>query len=200
MRIHFIITLLLLTGGLTVHAQKPAAPRPATRIDSDTVSFDMNTRQAVYAGHVRVADPQMKLTCVRLVVDLPESGQHISRIVAETNVVVDFADAKGQTMHATGDQAIYAYSLQGGTTNETITLTGHAQVDTPQGTLTGEPIVWDRANNRMTATDQKMVFHQSLDMINTHTNLPVVKTNFPAGTITNVYKTTAPSGTGTSTE
>ena len=115
-------------------------------------------------------------------------------------LVGDFADEKGQTMHATGDHASYAYRLQGGTTNETITLTGHAQVDTPQRTLTGEPIVWDRANNRMTATDQKMVFHQSLDMINTHTNLPVVKTNFPAGTITNVDKTTAPSGTGTNTQ
>ena len=192
MRIFFIITLLALAGGLTLRAQKPTEPRPATRIDSDTVNFDMNTRQAVYAGQVRVADPQMKLTCVRLVVDLPESGQHISRIVAETNVVVDFKDAKGQTMHATGDRAIYAYSLHDGATNETVTLTGHAQVDTPQGTLTGEPIVWDRANNRMTATNQKMIFHQSLDGINTHTNLPMVKTNFPPGTIQSIDKITTP--------
>jgi len=39
---------------------------------------------------------------------LPEPGQQHQPHVAETNVVVDFNDGKGQTMHATGDRAIYA--------------------------------------------------------------------------------------------
>jgi lipopolysaccharide transport protein LptA len=200
MRIFCIITLLALADGPALRAQTNSAPRPATRIDSDTVNFDMNVRQAVYAGHVQVADPQMKLTCAQLVVGLPEPGQHISHIVAETNVMVDFNDGKGQTMHATGDRAIYAYSLQGGVTNETVTLTGHAQVESAQGTLTGEPIVWDRANNRMTAANQQMTFRQSLDSIAARTNAPAAKTNFPPGTIQNIDKIIAPVNSQTTTQ
>lgn len=193
MRIIRIIALLALTGGLTLRAQTNLVSRSATHIDSDTVVFDMNTpRTAIYAGHVRVTDPQMKLTCAQLVVTLPDPGQHISHIVAETNVVVDFHDAKGQTMHATGDQAIYAYSLQDGITNETVTLTGNAKVENPQSTLTGEPIVWDRINNRLTATNQNMIFRQSLDNLAARTNSAAAKTNFPPGTIQNIDKMTIP--------
>jgi lipopolysaccharide transport protein LptA len=197
MRIFYFITLLALTGGLNLRAQTNSVAHPATRINSDTVNFDMNDRKAVYAGHVQVADPQMKLTCAQLVVNLPDPGQHISHIVAETNVVVDFTDPKGQTMHATGDRAIYAYKLAGGVTNETVTLTGHAQVENAQGWLTGEPIVWDRANNRMSAANQKMIFRQSLDNLPGRTNAPTAKTNFPPGTIENIDRMTTPAQTQT---
>ncbi|MGH7990373.1 MAG: hypothetical protein ACREDS_09330, partial [Limisphaerales bacterium] len=79
-------------------AAAPAAPH-LTRIDSESVVFDMSTnaRTATYRGHVRVDDPQMKLTCAWLVADLPQDGGHINHIVAETNVVIDFTDDKGQT-------------------------------------------------------------------------------------------------------
>ncbi len=56
---------------------------------------------------------------------------------------------KGQTNHATGDKAVYVYSEQGGVTNETVTLTGNPQMENAQSTLTGDPIVWDRACRRI---------------------------------------------------
>ena len=33
----------------------------------------------------------------------------MTNIVAETNVVIDATDDKGQKMHATGDKAVYVY-------------------------------------------------------------------------------------------
>ena len=164
---------------LPAQTNAPATPRATTRIDSDSVDFDMNTnaRTATYLGHVRVDDPQMKLTCAWLLADLPQGGGHINHIVAETNVVIDFADDKGQTNHATSDKAVYDYNVQGTVTNETVTLTGNAQVENIQEMLKGEPIVWDRANNHFSAVNETMVFRQNLDSEIIRTNSTAVNTN-----------------------
>jgi lipopolysaccharide transport protein LptA len=164
---------------LPAQTNAPATPRATTRIDSDSVDFDMNTnaRTATYLGHVRVDDPQMKLTCVWLLADLPQGGGHINHIVAETNVVIDFADDKGQTNHATSDKAVYDYNVQGTVTNETVTLTGRAQVENVQEMLKGEPIVWDRANNHFSAVNETMVFRQNLDNEIIRTNSTAANTN-----------------------
>jgi lipopolysaccharide transport protein LptA len=166
---------------VTATNKPETAPRAPTRIDSDRVDFDTTARRAVYQGHVRVDDPQMKLTCAYLIADLPVGG-HVNHIVAETNVVIDFTDDKGQTNHATSDKAVYDYGVQNGVTNETVTLTGHPEVENAQGTLTGEPIVWDRANNHFSAVNETMIFRQNLDNTLLKTNPPAVKTNAPTGT------------------
>jgi lipopolysaccharide transport protein LptA len=172
-----LITLIAVAGVLDLRAQtNPAVmPHAPTRIDSDSVDFDLNAHQAVYHGDVRVDDPQMKLTCAHLVVFLPESGGRPDRIVAETNVVIDFTDEKNQKMHTTSDKAVYIFEIQNGATNETVTLTGGAKVENAQGWLTGEPIVWDRASNHLTATNQKMIFRQSIDGTTPNTNSPAIK-------------------------
>lgn len=181
-----LIVLLSLMGGLALRAQTNAPvselatnetkipaqpPRGPTFIDSDSVNFDMAAHEAVYLGHVRVDDPEMKMTCARLIADLPPTGGRPNRIVAETNVVIDFTDEKGQTMHATSDRAIYLYEVKNGATNETVTLTGNAKVENAQGWLTGEPIVWNRANDSISATNQQMIYRQNFGGVKTETNL-----------------------------
>ena len=186
-------------GGLLVHAQTDITgtlptPRGPTRISSKSADFDLSGREATYRGHVRVDDPQMKLTCERLVADVPQAGGHVSHIVAETNVVIDFFDNRGRTNHATGDKAVYVYSEQGGITNETVTLTGNPQMETDQGTLTGDVIVWDRLNNLLTAENQKMTYRQNFigaavatNAAATDMNPPAInQTNLPPGTIPNI--------------
>ena len=111
--------------------------------------YDQIGHRLTYLGHVRVNDPDMKLACDWLAADLPPAGEHIKRIVAATNVVIDVTDAKGQAMHATSDRAVYDYIEKSAVTNETLTLTGNAKADTAQMTMTGEPIVWDRATGSM---------------------------------------------------
>jgi hypothetical protein len=44
-----------------------------------------------------------------------------------------------------------------------------------QGWLTGEPIIWDRASNHLTATNQKMIFRQNLNGAPAETNAPAIK-------------------------
>ena len=139
--------------------------------------MNTNARTATYYGNVRVDDPQMKLTCAWLVADLPQNGGHINHIVAETNVVIDFTDEKGQTNHATSDKAVYNYNVQGAVTNETVTLTGNARAENAQVILTGEPIVWNRANGGLTATNEHTIFRQNLDNAITRTNAPAANTN-----------------------
>ena len=188
---------MAVTAGMTARAQSNTnaasqSPR-VTHIDSASGFFDGNGHKAVYCGNVRVSDPDMKLACEWLVADLPQSGGHVSHIVAETNVVIDAADSKGQTMHATGDKAVYHYAVKGSVTNETVTLTGNAKVETAQGWMTGEPIIWNRADNSLTATNQHMIFRQSLNGTPAGTNaapattnkLTAPKMNLPPGADTN---------------
>ena len=170
------------TAGTTVRAQPDTnvvskMPRTPTQIDSASGFFDGNGHKAVYCGNVRVSDPEMKLTCSWLVVDLPQSGGRVSHIVAQTNVMIDATDSKGQTMHATSDKAIYSFQVKDSVTNETVTLTGNAKVENAQGWLTGEPIVWNRANDSVTATDQHMIFRQGLNGATTNTNAPTPTPN-----------------------
>ncbi len=185
----FGLIVMTLLGGLTVHAQTNTTgtlpmSRGPTLVSSDSADFDLAGREATYHGHVQVDDPQMKLRCERLVADVPRAGEHVNHIVAETNVLIDFQDNQGHTNQATGDKAVYIYSEQGGVTNETITLTGQTQpqVENAQGTLTGDVIVWDRLNNHLSASNQKMIFRQNLSGIPAATNpppAPADKTNSP---------------------
>jgi lipopolysaccharide export system protein LptA len=202
------MTLLLVADSGILRAQTntygaPQLMRSQTVITSTVVFFSNAARQVIYSGNVRVDDPQMQLTCEQLTADLPQAGGHINHLVALTNVVMDSVDEKGQTNHATCDMAIYDYNLQNGVTNETITLTGNAKAETAQVILYGEPIIYNRATGSLTATNQHMIFRQTLTSapVNTNapaaqpnlpattvrpTNSPAAKTNFPPGTIPNI--------------
>jgi lipopolysaccharide transport protein LptA len=154
-------------------------------IQSDSWDFDLETKQAVYHGHVRVKDPQLKLTCEQLTADLPANGGHPHRIVAETNVVVDVTNTDHQVLHITSDKAVYIYNMQNGVTNETVTFTGHAKAEYPQYTLTGEPIYWDFVNKRLHADNEKTILRQSENLLKVATNSPPETTSIPPKSISN---------------
>ena len=158
----------------TTHVVQPPKPRPPTRIEADRADFDLATREVSYLGSVRVDDPDMKLHCEWLAANLPQAGGRVDHIVAETNVVIDFVDEKGQPYHATGDKAVYFYQVQGGVTNETITLTANpAQIEDALGTQTGDEIIFDRVNNRVSIPkNAKMVSRQNLNGAMSGTNSP----------------------------
>ncbi len=161
-------------------ASKPR-PRPETLIEADgPADFDLAGHKVVYHEHVRVDSPNMKLSCEWLAADLPQTGGRVTNIVAETNVVIDATDDKGQQMHATGDKAVYVYSVENGVTNETVTLTGNARLENTQGWLTGDSIIWDRMHERLSVpSNPKMIFHQTLNGVAIGTNAPPVETNPP---------------------
>ena len=208
MKCFCLIALIVVAAGMAARAGAGtnAAPQPpgATDIFSDSADFDGIARTIVYSGHVRVTDPNMKLTCVRLVAEMPQSGGRVNRIVAETNVVIDSADPKGETIHATGDRAVYDFQAADSVTNETVTLTGNAEVENAMGWMTGEPIVWNRATGHLSAKNQHMRFRENLTGIPEDTNAPpttttnpaMPKTNFPPGTIENVDRMIIPSRGG----
>jgi lipopolysaccharide transport protein LptA len=189
----YSLIVIAVLGALMAHAQTntpgaPPAPRAPTLIYADSADFDLSGHQGIYRGHVRVDDTQMKLTCEQLVADMPQGGGRPNRIVAETNVVIDFTDTKGQTNHATGDKAVYIYSEQDGVTNKTVTLTGNPQIENAQGTQAGDVIILDLANNKIHFDNPHMIFRQNLNGATTNTNSPPAKTNFPPGTIENIDK------------
>jgi lipopolysaccharide transport protein LptA len=138
-----------------------ATGSPSTDIYSDSANFDLKSRVAVYIGHVRIEESQMKMTCGIMTASVPESGK-IDHIVAEQNVVIDAVDNEGKPVHATGDKAVYVFRVVNSVTNETIVLTGNPRVEKQGGWLTGETITWDRVNNSFGATRQHMVIQQQL--------------------------------------
>lgn len=152
-----------------------AAAKALTEITSDTADFDLNARQAVYHGHVRVTDPQVEMTCGELTVDLPKSGERLSRVVAETNVVIDFKDEKGQKYHVTAAKAVYDYHVAGGTTNETVTFTGNPRVETAQSIIESEPMIWNRTENKFQFVNPKMISTENFNPATGTTNGPALK-------------------------
>jgi lipopolysaccharide export system protein LptA len=183
----YLIALLVVLGGGILRAQTnmnaTAQPEhPPTIINSDNANFDLlsTPRKAFYYGHVRVDNPQMKLTCEKMVADLPPAGGHISRIVAETNVLIAAIDDKGQTNHSTSDKAVYDYNVQGIVTNETVTLSGHASATNADGSwIKAEPLIWDRATGHIYGTNETMSIKPTTSDAMGGTASPSVKTNKP---------------------
>jgi lipopolysaccharide transport protein LptA len=159
---------------------KKGAPRKPTQIESDRAEFDLGTRRAIYLGHVKVDDPEMKLQCEQMTVDLPPEGTPSSgrptNIVAEVNVIIDFSYNQGQPVHATGDRAVYHFAVTGAVTNETVTLIGspYAKVVLPQGTNTATEIVYDCITHKIHATGDKFISKPNLNG-GTDTNASAVK-------------------------
>ena len=58
---------------------------------------------------------------------------------------------------------VYTYKVANSVTNEVVELSGNPRLESAQGTLTGDLIVWDRINNKLRATNSKMVFHTTGD-------------------------------------
>jgi lipopolysaccharide export system protein LptA len=201
--------ILALVTTNTPATKSPA--HPETLIEAEgPADFDLAGRRVIYHEHVRVDSANMKMTCEWLAADLPQTGNRVTNIVAETNVVVDATDEKGQKMHATGDRAVYIFSVENGITNETVTLMGNARLENAQGWLTGDSIIWDRVHERLSVpSNPKMIFHQAIaaaamgtnstttatDSPPTATNASTIKTNLPTS-LANAPATTTnfPSG------
>jgi len=176
---------LAATAGMVWADNQPATEKAEQKIeiDSDSGYYDGVANQMVYIGHVFVTDYKNILTCERLTVDLPPSGGSPTNIVAETNVVVDAIDQKGQTNHITADKAIYSYSevtnppvvTAGGmpsstaanvVTNQQVLFTGGdpmPKVDGPHGTILAEPLILDIAKKKFEMPGRlKMILKQPM--------------------------------------
>jgi hypothetical protein len=139
-----LVACWLATLGGTAWAQTnpparsvPATKAPATNapqqeldINSDSGFFDGETNQMVYIGHVFVTDhAKARLNCERLTISLPPNGGNPTNILAETNVVVEVLDERGETNHITASKAVYAFCVISNApgnivTNETVTFSG----------------------------------------------------------------------------
>lgn len=179
MKFYCLIALTTLCGFSAGAQTNNPAPRAVTRIESKVGEFDITGNKAIYHGNVRVDSPGMKLTCERLVADLPPSGGRPDHIVCETNVVIDFTDERGQTNHVTSEKAVYDFHVQNGVTNDMVTLTGSPKpkVENAQSITVADVIVWDRVNNRFQFKNPKMIFRQSPNIGQAATNSPPKKTN-----------------------
>jgi len=173
----------------------PPKPRSPTQIYADRGEFDWELRQATYHGHVRVDDPEMKLTSEWLVANVPQAGERVNHIVAETNVVIDFADENGKTNHATCDRAVYSYEVKDGTTNESVTLSGHAKVENAEIVATGEPITMNLTTRKITADNMVVTPRQNLINPNARTSSPPATK--PATDMTNLPPATHRTGADT---
>jgi lipopolysaccharide export system protein LptA len=166
------LMLLILAGscGLvwaqtnTPVGKKTAAKAPVqpTEINSQSADFDINIRRAIYRGHVVVIDPKVQLRCELLSLDLPSEGGRLSHVSAETNVVIDFTGDKGEKYHVTSDKAVYIYKVANSVTNETVTFTGNPKVETADGEITSEPMIWDRATGHFKFNNPVMKSWHSL--------------------------------------
>lgn len=178
--------MVTLSPAQTGESTSTVGPRP-TKIWSDSGYFDIKNRLAVYTGHVRVEDPQLKLTCDKLTARTPEHGGRMDSVVGEGNVVVDMVDQNGVTNHATGDKLVYSYKVENSVTNDTAVLTGSPDrlphVKTTQMEISGTKFTWDRTTGLIATENAQSTFQfETPSKTNTSavlTNNVPVTTNTP---------------------
>lgn len=134
-------------------ATKPAAQGPTTINAVGPMDVDWDNHLVIFRNNVRVTNAQMQMTCEWLTANLPQGKEHVTNILAETNVVADFTDEQGQKARATGSKAVYFYHVENGVTNETVTLTGtpeqRPKLYREQDTLTGDSITWNFVDRKL---------------------------------------------------
>jgi lipopolysaccharide export system protein LptA len=140
----------------------PSTQPEETEIVSDLFDYDTVTRLANFWGNVRVKDTRLNLASDFLTATLPKqqpgvtnNNNHLDHILAETNVVIDFAvvsSTNRQNTHATGQKAVYDYKVTGGVTNELLELTGNPAVQMDKGWMTADVIRMDHAQGRVWGT------------------------------------------------
>ena len=71
--------------------------------------------------------------------------------MAEPGFTFDVTDAKGESVHGSGQKALYTYSVSGTSTNDLMQLLGNpAILQMANGTrFQNNLIIWDLANNKM---------------------------------------------------
>lgn len=135
--------------------------REKVTINSDVLQADFAHRVTTYRDHVSVTGDQWKMTCEWLMANLPEHGEHITNIVAQTNVVGDFQDEKNQRWHVTGDLGVYAFHILNGVTNETVTLWGNpARIEEgpDTNTMVGNVIIYNLMTKFVTMSNVTSTF------------------------------------------
>jgi lipopolysaccharide export system protein LptA len=156
-------------------AASPATNQPAARPrgpifihSTGPAVVDMENHWVTYSDNVLVTNPEMKLTCEWAKADFPANwGEQATNVVAQTNVVVDYIDPKGQKGRALGDKAVYLFQIVNGLTNETVTLTGDPTNNPPAveaGTnytnrQTADKIVYDLRTGKVIFYSPTGIFH-----------------------------------------
>lgn len=130
-------------GAVRLRAPDMTAARRAvplaqsTVVTSDDLVMDMEKKVATFTGHVKVVDAKGTMTADKMIVYLTQqedSGSGVRRIEATGGVVISQEGSK-----AIGDEAIYNAAEQ------TVVLSGAAQVQTEQGIVTGETVIYNMA-------------------------------------------------------
>lgn len=171
-----ILFALLAVFAMRSHAEDSIFPvaqstNTETHIYATRATFEHGSRKAIYEGNVIVDDPRVHITCDLLTAQLPDTGKRIDSIIAETNVVMLIPN-KGVTNRATGDKAVYTFAVNAGVTNELLVLTGSPAIESPDGTMTGTKITWDRVRDTLSAENSSMVYRgtNAPAMFNSTTN------------------------------
>lgn len=96
---HFLTLSLLLLPFCALKAQDPMTAEEGeriTEITSDRLVADYREKKAVFTGNVKVSDPDMTLTCEKLIVWLTEEDE-IRLIEAEDTVVIRMEGLSSQS-------------------------------------------------------------------------------------------------------
>ena len=140
MKTIYTLCLLCLTAWAAsgAEAAKPAAAATNEMIIEADGGFEYEAPTATYRRNVHVTDPQMELMCELLTVYFQTNNNKVELLMAETNVIIIEKDN-----WAIGDKAVY------NVTNDVVHLTGNVLIDTPQGYVLADTVIFDRKKNKL---------------------------------------------------
>ena len=115
-------------------------PAPPINVTADRFEFDSKKGLVIHSGNVKVTDGEMKIACGVLTVKLPvEGASRVESIIAERDVVLEQSGSR-----ATAEKAIYTFSVTATATNDVIELRGNPVLETPEVTIRGDVLIYDR--------------------------------------------------------
>lgn len=147
---------LVFAANPATSAAPSAANKPFTKIDSDLLDYDYEKRVASFEGNVIAIDPQLKLTCTRMVVYSDDKNE-VSRVEAFGDVHM-YNEGK----EATGEKARFTRD------NNTIVLSGkRPKLKDKAGNWLisdGDGIIYNVVTKKMHVDKPRMEVHSASDL------------------------------------
>jgi lipopolysaccharide transport protein LptA len=175
MNLRLLLPLLLFATGLWAgEAPTPAVTttnalntlKSEIQITSRSSEVNLRSNVVVYVGNVRVTEATMSMTCEYLVAIMPQRGGRIESILAQTNVVIDMTDERGDKVHGTGEKLLYTYQVTESATNEVVQLSGNPLITTSQGSTRADVITYNRTTQNVRFENPQMVIEHDGSLTN----------------------------------
>jgi|GEM_PF-2175779 len=142
---------------ITSTSHKPPVEVNVSQITAKSAEFNIKSNLVIFIGNVQIVAPRLNLTCERLEALISPTNKTVESMTATGTVTFLIVDAQNKQIKGRAGTLIYKSTALQNATNETIELLANPVLETDQGSLIADRIIFDRTSGQVNAENARML-------------------------------------------